>query len=93
MMAIPNLLVKDIDDHIPGIIPELTNQSKAKIIPPQEHNKYQKVDKCSLFYLFLICLIVVSSLLYQVVEVRKAGQPSFPIQLVRFGMTRLKRPI
>ena len=30
MMAIPNLLVKGIGDHVPGIIPELTNQSKAK---------------------------------------------------------------
>ena len=29
-MAIPNLLVKDIGDHVPGIIPKLTNQSKAK---------------------------------------------------------------
>ena len=52
----------------------------------------QKVDKHSFYYIPnypLICLIVASLLLSQVVEVRRAGQPSFPIHPVKPSIDRL----
>ena len=39
------------------------------------------------------CLIIASSLLSQGVEVRKAGQPSYPIHLVRLTSLKSRKPI
>ena len=49
---------------------------------------------CNTFY-YRHCdrLIIASSLLSQGVEVRKAGQPSYPIHLVRLTSLKSRKPI
>ena len=64
---------------------KLTNQNKAKYKLHHGNTAITKVDNCSFIFIPnypFICLIVALLLLSQVVEVRKAGQPPFPIHPV-----------
>ena len=69
---------------------KLTNQNKAKYKLHHRNTTITKVDNRSFIFIPnypFICLIVASLLLSQVVEVRKAGQPSFPIHPVRLTVS------
>ena len=69
-----------------------TNKNKAKYKLHHGNTTITKVDNRSFIFIPnypFICLIVASLLLSQVVEVRKAGQPSFPIHPVRLTVSIL----
>ena len=79
----PDVWMRDLNDMWKFIVVYVDNIIAAMNDPQSFFDELQgPMDFLISLKLFLICLIVASLLLSQVVEVRKAGQPSFPIHFL-----------